>query len=100
MILIGWFFKPEKLRQAANEFSNFSIGRWWTWCLKAVTVIVLGYTVISNLISYFKDGYEGYPQWIGLIIIALMLISIIVLTAVKGHKAYYEKPEDAPGYDD
>ncbi len=100
VILIGWFFKPEKLRQAANEFSNFSIGRWWTWCLKAVTVIVLGYTVISNLISYFKDGYEGYPQWIGLIIIALMLISIIVLTAVKGHKAYYEKPEDAPGYDD
>ncbi|NLD18950.1 MAG: sodium-dependent transporter [Clostridiales bacterium] len=100
VILIGWFFKPEKLRKAANEYSNFSVGQWWTWCLKVVTVIVLGYTTVTNLITYFRDGYEGYPMWIGFIIIGFMVVGTIVLTAMKGRKSFYEKPDDAPGYDD
>ena len=37
LILIAWFFNPEKLRQEANEFSNFSIGRWWVYSLKIIT---------------------------------------------------------------
>ncbi len=100
VILIGWFFRPEKLRQAANEFSNFSIGKWWTWCLKFVTVIVLGYTTISNLVSYFTEGYEGYPMWVGYIFIAFLIVGAIVLTVMKGKPGFYEKPEDAPGYEE
>ena len=100
VILIGWFFKPEKIRAAANEFSNFSIGKWWTWCLKIVTVIVLGYTTVSNLITYFKDGYDVYPLWIGIIFILFLVIGTIVLTLVKGKPSFYQKPDDAPGYDD
>ena len=100
VILIGWFFKPEKLRKAANEYSNFSIGVWWTWCLKIITVIVLGYTVISNLITYFTVGYEGYPLWIGIIFIIFLIVGTIVFTAIKGKDSFYKKPEDAPGYDD
>ncbi|MDO4545452.1 MAG: sodium-dependent transporter [Bacillota bacterium] len=100
VILIGWFFKPEKLRKAANEYSNFSVGVWWTWCLKVITVIVLGYTTITNLITYFRDGYEGYPMWIGFIMIGFLVVGTIILAAMKGKKGFYEKPEDAPGYDD
>ncbi len=100
VILIGWFFRPEKLRQAANEFSNFSIGKWWTWCLKIITVVVLGYTTISNLVGYFTEGYEGYPMWIGYIFIAFLVVGAIVLTLMKGKKGFYEKPADAPGYED
>ena len=100
VILIGWFFKPEKIRAAANEFSNFSIGKWWTWCLKIVTVIVLGYTTVSNLITYFKDGYDVYPLWIGIIFILFLVIGTIVLTLMKGKEGFYKKPDDAPGYDD
>ena len=69
-------------------------------CLKFVTVIVLGYTTISNLVSYFTEGYEGYPMWIGYIFIAFLIGGAIVLTLAKGKKSFYEKPEDAPGYDD
>ena len=100
VVLIGWFFKPEKIRAAANEYSNFSIGKWWTWCLKVVTVIVLGYTTISNLITYFKDGYDVYPLWIGVIFILFLVIGTFVLTLAKGKPSFYKKPDDAPGYDD
>jgi len=100
LILICWFFKPEKLRAAANEYSNFSVGKWWTWCLKFITVIVLGYTFVVNLITFIKDGYGGYPSGFGWGIVAIMVVGAVVLTIAKGKKSFYEKPEDAPGYDD
>ena len=59
VLLIGWFFSPEKLRQAANEYSNFSVGKWWTYCLKIVTVMCFGcYAGIStkNIINEGSGG--------------------------------------------
>lgn len=99
VVLIGWFFKPEKLRQAANEFSNFSIGRWWLWCLKIVTVIVLGYTTITNLVTYFHDGYDVYPLSIGIVFVIFLVVGTIVLTAMKGRKSFYVTPDDAPKWE-
>ena len=60
VILVGWFFDLESIRQEANRFSNFSIGKWWCYTLKIVTVVVLGIMIILNLISYIRDGYGGY----------------------------------------
>lgn len=99
VVLIGWFFKPEKLRQAANEFSNFSIGRWWLWCLKIVTVIVLGYTTITNLVTYFHDGYDVYPLSIGVVFAIFLVVGTIVLTVMKGRKSFYVTPDDAPKWE-
>lgn len=100
VILIGWFFKPEKLRKVANLTSNFSIGQWWTWCLRVVTVVVLGYTFIINMAGFLKDGYGGYQRWIGWVCIAFLIVVTVVLTAMKGKPGFYKKPDDAPGYDD
>ena len=99
VLLIGWFFKPEKIRKIANDTSNFSIGKWWTWCLKFVTVIVLGYTFITNIITYFKDGYEGYPMWAGYMILAFLALGVIVITSIKGKPGFYRVPEDAPQWE-
>lgn len=92
VILIGWFFKPEILRQEANQFSNFSVGRWWIYSLKFITVIVLGFMVISNTISFIKDGYGGYASsdiavfgWGALL---FGVVVAIILTAMKGKEGY------------
>ena len=61
VFLLGWFFNTETLRQEANSFSNFSIGKWWTYMLKIVTVVVLGFMVISNAINYIKRVTEDIP---------------------------------------
>ncbi len=100
LVLIGWFFKPEKLREVANLTSNFSVGQWWTWCLKFVTIIVLGYTFIISMTGFIREGYGGYPLWIGIICIAFLILTAIVFTAMKGKPSFYQKPDDAPGYDD
>ena len=44
------------LCHGAGEYSNFSIGKWWIWCLKFVTVIVLGYTTISIVLGLDANG--------------------------------------------
>ena len=92
VILICWFFNPEKMRKEANEFSNFSIGKWWTYSLKFVTVIVLGVMLVLNTKSFIVDGYGGYASTdvavFGWGCIALVIVATIILTAAKGKDGY------------
>lgn len=92
VFLIGWFFNLETIRKEANEFSNFSVGKWWIYALKIVTVVVLGFMVISNTIGYIKNGYGGYASidvavfgW-GAILVSIVVA--IILTAMKGKEGY------------
>lgn len=98
VVLIGWFFNTEKLRKEANEFSNFSIGRWWVYALKIVTVIGLGIMTILNFINIIKSGYGGYAlldiNIFGWGTIIICIIATIVLTVSKGNKNYKEIPEE------
>lgn len=92
VILICWFFNPEKLRQEANQFSNFSIGKWWTYSLKFVTVIVLGVMLIMNTKDFIVNGYGGYAATdvavFGWGAIAFVVILAIILTVKKGKDGY------------
>jgi NSS family neurotransmitter:Na+ symporter len=92
VILVGWFFNLEELRQEANRYSNFSIGRWWLYSLKFVTVVVLGVMIIINAVGYIKDGYGGYLMhdvaifgWGSILVVA---IAACILTARKGKDGY------------
>lgn len=99
VLLIGWFFKPDKLRQEANEFSNFSIGKWWIYSLKIVTVIGLGYMFIQSTIQYIQEGYGGYAASdiavFGWGSVAFAVICTIVLTSMKGKPGYASLEKEA-----
>lgn len=94
IILVGWFFPLEKLRQEANRFSNFSIGKWWLYALKIVTVIVLGVMIVLNTISFIRDGYGGYlardVAVFGWGMIAFVIIVGIILNFMKGKDGYQD----------
>lgn len=92
VILIGWFFKPEKIRQMANEYSNFSVGKWWTFCLKIITVLILGVMTVINTKSFITDGYGGYPQMdiniFGWGSILIIIVFAVIFTKAKGEEGY------------
>lgn len=92
VILICWFFNPEKLRKEANEFSNFSIGKWWTYSLKFVTVIVLGVMLFLNTKGFIVNGYGSYAfsdiMVFGWGCILLVVVAAIILTSLKGKDGY------------
>ena len=94
VVLIGWFFDTEKLRQEANSFSNFSIGRWWAYSLKIITVVVLGVMVFLNTKDYLMNGYGGYAAldiaifgW-GTMIVVVVISA--VLTSMNGKEGYID----------
>ncbi len=61
VILISWFFNLSSLKDHINRISDFRVGGWWTFCLKVVTPIVLGYMAIANLVGDITSAYGDYP---------------------------------------
>lgn len=62
VILIGWFFNLEEIREHANSMSDFAVGSWWNIMIKYVSPIIIGYMMIMNIINEFKVPYEGYES--------------------------------------
>ena len=61
VILVSWFFNLSSLRDHINKLSDFRVGAWWSFCLKVVTPIVLGYMAIANLVGDITSAYGDYP---------------------------------------
>ena len=92
VILVTRFFNIEKLRQEANSFSNFSIGRWWVFSLRIITTVVLGIMIFLNTRDFLYNGYGNYPTadiavfgW-GTILFVVMFAD--ALTTMKGKEGY------------
>ncbi|MBM7622787.1 sodium-dependent transporter [Sporohalobacter salinus] len=61
-LIIGWVYKPSKIREHVNPLSDFEIGVWWDIMIKYVTPICLGISFIQNTIKEFAAPYGGYPM--------------------------------------
>ncbi len=98
VLLIAWFFNPETLRKEANSFSNFSVGKWWTFSLKFITVIVLGYMTLSNTKDFIVKGYGDYAKTdlllYGWSVIGIIIVGAIIFTMMKGKPGYDQIPSD------
>lgn len=91
VILIGWFFNLESVRQHANRYSDFTIGSWWNFMIKVVTPLLLSYMFVRNIIMNIQAPYEGYP-WSAVIIIgwgvfAACIVLGIVFYTIKGKES-------------
>jgi len=51
VILISNIYGTTKLREEANAFSDFKVGKWWDYLLKYFTPVLLGAVVITNLFN-------------------------------------------------
>lgn len=55
VILISYIYGTTKLRQEANVFSDFKIGKWWDYLLRYFTPLLLGAVVITNLFKIITE---------------------------------------------
>ncbi|MDD5986293.1 MAG: sodium-dependent transporter [Eubacteriales bacterium] len=92
VLMISWLSNPEKIRTLANEYSNFSVGKWWTYSLKIITVIMLGVMTFLNTYQYITKGYGSYSRldqtifgWGALLIVAVFAV---IFTRAKGFPGY------------
>lgn len=88
IVFLSWFCKLEMFQEHINLTSDFAVGRWWPFCLKFVTPVVLGYMSIANLIGDFRNGYGGYPGdalfYFGWFLVVMIAVIGYLLQATRG----------------
>ncbi len=97
LVIFGWFFKTDSIREYANSLSDFAVGKWWLFCIRA-TSLILGYMLVMKVINEASNPYEGY-SWKALGIYGLGAMVAIIIASIafsmkkgsdKFEKAIYE----------
>ncbi len=57
--VLGWLFRLRRLRQHANERSDWKLGVWWDWAIRVVIPIVLAALFAWSLFDSMADP-KGY----------------------------------------
>ena len=87
-VLIIWVLRrgPE-LRAHLNAVSTFAVGRIWILLVGLVAPVVLGYMLVSRIVTLIVDGYEGLPGWylavFGWGTIVFIVLAAIVVTTLR-----------------
>jgi NSS family neurotransmitter:Na+ symporter len=87
-VLVVWVLrKGDELRFHLNAVSTFRVGRAWVLLIGVLAPIVLGYMLISRIITLLVEGYADLPGWylavLGWGTIAFIVIAAIVFTTLR-----------------
>jgi NSS family neurotransmitter:Na+ symporter len=96
-VAIGYIYKAHKMRDYVNEVSDFKIGKWWDVCIKIITPVILGISLILSILTLVQKGYGGYPTWatmVGIVITLCIIVISFVLMSIRGKPARAEGTED------
>lgn len=95
-IVLGWYFKINKLREYANKYSEIKIGKYWNYLIKIIIPIIIFTLIVSETIKLITKGYEGYPG--GALLIAgwgiVILLPIIAIILSRIHRKEHEPDAD------
>lgn len=91
VILLGWFYNLDSLRDHANLTSDFSIGKWWNFMIRFVTPLVLGINSLLNLIGDIRNNYSGYPASVQ-IVFGWAMIILVALIAIIPARLKWQSP--------
>jgi NSS family neurotransmitter:Na+ symporter len=88
-VAVGWFYKTEEIREYANSKSDFTIGRWWDFCIKYLTPVIVGALFITNVVDRVRSSYGGYSriaEFLGgwLIIVIFVVIAVLLFKNRRG----------------
>ena len=69
----------------ANEYSDFKIGKWFNFLLQYVTPLILGITVVTNIITGFAQMNTAK------LVFGWGTILIMIVTATIFYRKQWEK---------
>lgn len=87
IVVIDWICRRiDEFALHLSAVSSFRVGTLWRICVVNVTTIVLGYTLVQELIGLFAEPYGGYTEkqvflfgWLVLIIVVAAAFVLTVL---------------------
>ncbi len=51
VVAISYIYGTKELREEANKYSDFKVGKWWDYLLRYFTPLLLGAVVVTNIIN-------------------------------------------------
>lgn len=102
-LLVGLVLRRlRELQGHLNDRPGFRAGTWWRVLVGVVAPVVLGYILITGMVSLVRTGYSGYPTWFtttfGWGTIGLLLLVAVIMSLVSWRRAPGEfVPEEIPG---
>lgn len=90
LILVAWLFKMSELHKHINKVSEFSIGHWWTICIKFISPAILAILVLMNIRHELAENYSGYADneiiYLGWGMVAILLLMAIAISTNYSNK--------------
>lgn len=85
VIVIDWILRRiDEFGSHLNAVSSFRVGTVWRICVVNVTTLVLGFTLIQELVTLVKEPYGGYTgvqiALYGWAVLAIIVISSLTLS--------------------
>ena len=99
-VVLGWLWRIEKLRQHANDRSDWKLGKWWDYLIRIVIPIILGSLFLWNLFNDFTrqegffvgtDGELILQNCVGMAVIGLAPVLSLLISAGKWRARAAEK---------
>ncbi|WP_265521490.1 sodium-dependent transporter [Oerskovia flava] len=106
-VLVVWVLRRGgELRHHLNAVSTFRLGGWWTFLVGVLAPVILGYMLVSRIVTLISEGYEGLPGWYLLVVgwgaVAFIVLAALVLTALRWKRSpddFVPWPTFGPGVD-
>jgi len=91
VLMIGWLFGAEKLREVINKYAKVKVGKWFVVLIKYIIPTLLLVVIVTSLLnedglygsSFDMPGFSWLPLFIPLFWIITTLIFAYVLTNKK-----------------
>ncbi|MFS0911961.1 sodium-dependent transporter [Microbacterium sp. 179-I 3D2 NHS] len=103
VVVVAWLLhKLPVLEEHLNRRSSFRIGRTWKIAVGVLAPVVLGYLLVTELITKISEPYSGYPVWfVGVfgwgLVIALVVIGVLLSLLPWSRRSH---AKDDPDYDE
>ncbi len=82
-LVIGYFFRTERIRDYINHYSEIHLGGWWELCIKLVTpailIFLLTQKILTELTAEVPDNMPYYMVFTGYIIFVCMFFAAFFL---------------------
>lgn len=103
VIVVAWVLhKLPVLVEHLDRRSSFRVGRIWKLLVGVLAPLVLGYLLISELVTKITEPYGGYPAWFLAVfgwgmVVALVVIGLLLSALPWGAHSH---AKDDPDYDE
>ncbi|WP_448852194.1 sodium-dependent transporter [Corynebacterium sp. 335C] len=82
IVVLDWILRrTDEFGMHLNSVSSFHVGTWWRICVANITPVILGFTLLQEIIGHFQENYEGYSD-LQLNVYGWGVIAVIVLGAL------------------